>query len=117
MMELNWWGERLTVSRIVLPRTMSNGLAQSFRQQAIRHGLEVAWDDAAPRAADLWLECQPADGWAHQDGPPAGWIRGIELPLLLAQLRHQKPAARPRERTDPPGAALTREPRLAAARV
>jgi hypothetical protein len=91
MVQINWQDEALEVRRIVLSREMPVSLSETILRLAASHGVAIADECVAARGGDLWIACLPEKGWGEASTRQIGWVRGQEVQLVIAQLRHARP--------------------------
>ncbi len=97
MVQINWRGGFLNVTRVVLCQQTPKSLADTFRQLADQHGLRVAGAESQPQEGDLWVGTGPRAGWGDASPRDTGWAPGNEAYLVLAQLRRLCVSAGSRE--------------------
>jgi hypothetical protein len=92
MVRIHWQDQELDVRRLVVSRSAPDGVRRRVRGVAREQALAVAEEDAEPRQGDFWLGCLPEKGWAASLAQQIAWVRGPEVYLALARLRHAPPA-------------------------
>jgi hypothetical protein len=110
MAQIEWRGVGLEVRRIVLSETTPPSLAGTVRGLAERAAVGVVVEATVPQPGDLWVGSSPEAGWGGLSDRQAGWVRGVEIYLAIAQLRRaaldagavDRPVTRPAGRRTAP---------------
>jgi hypothetical protein len=88
MLQVNWQGQRLDVSRLVFKCEQKNLYDTALARIAAHLHLEVADDRTEPWPGDFWIGCYPRAGWTSAEPERIGWAITLEVPLAVAVLKH-----------------------------